>query len=214
MAKKITDNKPFPVVNNLLDKVPSLKNFRSSKKFYIMLLVAVILLLVIFKKNWFIAAIVNGSPITNLELQMKLNEQSRSQTLSQLIDEKIVEEEIRKAGIQTTKSEIDNKISELETQVGGKETLNSLLTQQGQTIDSLRQRISLQLAIAKLYEKEATVSAEEVKSFLETSKDQLQATDSAGQEKEASEILKNQKLSQIFSQKFQELKTKAKIQTF
>ncbi len=72
----------------------------------------------------------------------------------------------------------------------------------------------IQLAITKLYDKEATVSAEEVSKFIETNKDQLKATDSAGQEKEAYDNLKQQKLSQIFSQKFQQLKQKANIKIF
>ncbi len=206
--------KPFSLVNNLLDKVSSLKNFRSSKKFYIILIIAGILLLAIFKKGWFVAALVNGSPITNLELQMKLNAQFRTQTLNQVVNEKIIADEARKNNAMPLQSEIDQKIIELEKNVGGKEALDSLLAQQGQTRTGLVDQIRIQLAITKLYDKEATVSAEEVASFIEQNKSQMTATESAGQEKEAYDNLKNQKLSEIFSQKFQELKTKAKIQTF
>ncbi len=206
--------KPFSLVNNLLDKVSSLKNFRSSKKFYIILIIAGILLLAIFKKGWFVAALVNGSPITNLELQMKLNAQFRTQTLNQVVNEKIIADEARKNNAMPLQSEIDQKIIELEKNVGGKEALDSLLAQQGQTRTGLVDQIRIQLAITKLYEKEATVSAEEVTSFIEQNKSQMTATESAAQEKEAYDTLKNQKLSQIFSQKFQDLKTKAKIQIF
>lgn len=216
MAKKIveTAEKPFALVNNLLDKAPSLKNFRSSKKFYIILVIIGILLLAIFKKGWFVAAMVNGSPVTNLELQMKLNSQFRTQILNQVINEKIIADEARKNGAIPLQSEVDNKIAELEKNVGGKETLDSMLAQQGQTRDALKDQIRIQLAITKLYDKEATVSAEEVDKFIETNKGQLQSTDSAKQQQEAYDTLKNQKLSQIFSQKFQELKTAAKIQIF
>lgn len=206
--------KPFSLVNNLLDKVSSLKNFRSSKKFYIILVIAGILLLAIFKKGWFVAALVNGSPITNLELQMKLNQQFRTQTLNQVVNEKIIIDEARKNNAMPLQAEIDQKIVELEKNVGGKETLDSLLTQQGQTRTGLVDQIRIQLSITKLYDKEATVSAEEVASFVEQNKSQMTATESAAQEKEAYDTLKNQKLSEIFSQKFQELKTKSKVQTF
>lgn len=213
-SKKSDSERPFNTVNNYLDKLSSLKNFRSSKKFYIILIAIGLLLLFIYKKNWFVAATVNGSPITNLELQMKLNKQFRSQILTQLINEKIILAEAAKNNTIATEAEISNKISEIETQVGGAQALDALLTQQGQTRDSIRQQIRLQLSIEKLYVNEATVSGEEVNTFIEQNKEQLRATDSAGQQKEAEETLKNQKLSQIFSQKFQELKTKAKIQTF
>lgn len=218
MAKKVSSkiklSQPFAPVNNLLDKIYSFKNFRSSKKFYLIILLAGILLLAMYKKDWFIAATVNGAPITNLELQAKLNQQFRTQTLNQLINEKIILQEAIKMGTIPQQSEISAKITELETSVGGKEALDTLLSQQSQTRDTLREQLRVQLAVTKLYEKEATVSASEVEKFLSENKSLLRATDSAGQEKEAEETLKQQKLSQIFTQKFQELRTKANIKIF
>ncbi|MBI2338529.1 SurA N-terminal domain-containing protein [Candidatus Daviesbacteria bacterium] len=218
MAKKvpakIEANRPFNTVNNLLDKLSAYKNLRSSKIFYIVLIIAGLMLLAIYKKNWFIAATVNGSPVTNLELQIRLNKQFRTQTLNQLINEKIILGEAAKNNAVASDAEVNNKISQIETQLGGAQSLDSLLSQQGQTRESIRQQIKLQLSIEKLYANEATISAEEVSAFIEQNKEQLQATDSAGQEKEAAEAIRNQKLSQLFSQKFQELKTKAKVQTF
>lgn len=213
-ALKISAEKPFSLVNNLLDQIYSLKNFRSSKKFYIILVIAGLLLLFIYKKSWFVAATVNGSPITNLELQMRLNREFRTQTLTQLINEKIILSEAAKNNAVVSDVDISKKISEVETNVGGVAALDSLLSQQGQNRESIRQQIKLQLSIEKLYANEATVSAEEVTKFIEQNKDQLQATDSAGQQTESYNAIKNQKLTQIFSQKFQDLKNKAKIQIF
>lgn len=205
---------PFSTFNNILSKLSSYKNFRSSKKFYIIIIIAGLLLLAMYKKNWFIAATVNGMPITNLELQMRLNQQFRSQTLTQLINEKLILSEAAKNNAVASDAEISKKISEIETSVGGAQALNTLLSQQGQTRETIRQQIKLQLSIEKLYSNEATVSAEEVTKFIEQNKEQLRASDSAGQQKESYDAIKNQKLSQIFNQKFQDLKTKAKIQTF
>lgn len=217
MAKKSTQisaEKPFALTNNLLDKIYALKNFRNQKKIYIILLIAGILLLAIYKKNWFIAATINGSPVTNLELQMRLNQAFRTQTLNQLINEKIILSEAAKNNVVVSDLEIDNKISEIETSVGGAQTLDAMLTQQGQTRETIKQQIKLQLTIEKLYTNEATVSAEEVAQFIEQNKETLRATDSAGQQKESYDALKNQKLTEIFTQKFQELRQKAKIQIF
>lgn len=212
--KKIESARPFNKVNNLLEKLASLKNFRSSKKFYIIVAIAGLLILAIYKKEWFVAATVNGSPISNLELQMRLNKQFRTQTLTQMINEKIILSEATKNNALASEAEINEKISEIETQVGGTQALDGLLSQQGQTRDSIRQQIKLQLSIEKLYANEATISAEEVTKFIEQNKDLLQATDSAGQQKEALDAIKNQKITQIFSQKFQELKQKANIKIF
>lgn len=202
-------------INNFLNNFPTnLTYLKSKRSFYIILLIVGLLLLAMYKKNWFVAAIINGTPVTNLELQIKLNQQFRSQTLNQLINEKIILDEARKNNAIPTEAEIDQKIAQVETSVGGKDTLNSLLAQQGQTRSSLRDQVRVQLAITKLYENEATISAQEVDKFLETNKSQLRATDSAAQRKEAEDLLKQQKLSQIFNQKFQDLRQTAKIQIF
>lgn len=205
---------PFKPVNDLLNKFDSLKKFRSSKLFYIVLIALGLLILVVYKKNWIVAATVNGSPVSNLELQMRLNTQYKTQTLNSLINEKIILGEAAKNNVVVTAGDIDKKIAEIEANVGGAATFDGLLAQQGQTRSGIRQQIKLQATIEKLYENEATVSAEEVAQFIEQNGSQLQASDSAGQQREAESAIKNQKLSQIFSQKFQELRTKAKIQIF
>lgn len=224
MAKKTQNAKlkaqnltiiPGGKLNNLLNNFSGkIIDFKKSKKFYIVVIIAGLLLLAIYKKSWFVAATVNGVPVTNLELQMRLNQQFRSQTLNQLINEKVILGEATKNNVVVTDTDINKKITEVETSVGGAQSLDALLTQQGQTRQSIRQQIKLQLTIEKLYANEATVSAEEVTQFIEQNREQLQATDSAGQQKESYEALKNQKLSQLFSQKFQELRQKAKIQIF
>lgn len=213
MAKNST-NLPFKNVNSFLNQFSSFKKIKSSKKLWVIILIAGLVLLAVYKKGWFVAAMVNGMPITNLELQMKLNEQFRTQTLNQLVNEKIILAEAQKANAIPTNPEIDQKISELETQVGGAEMLDTLLSQQGQTRASIRGQIKLQLAITKLYEKDATVSVEEVEKFIEENSAALQATDSAAQKTEASNLLKQQKLTEVFNQKFQELRQSAKIQIF
>lgn len=206
---------PGGKLNNFLNNFPKrISDFRSSKNFYIILAIVLLLFLAIYKKNWFVAAMVNGQPITNLELQMQLNKQFRSQTLNQMVNEKVILDEARKMAALPTEAEINNKIAELEKNVGGKEVLDNLLSQQGQTRESIRTQIKIQLAITKMYEKQASVSAEEVAKFIQQNSQVLTSTDSASQEKEATETLKNQKLSQIFNQKFQDLKNKARIQLF
>lgn len=229
MAKKSQDSKekltvlPGGKLNNFLNKYSEkVINLKKSRTIYIIAIIAGLLVLGIYKKDWFIAATVNGSPVTNLELQMRLNQQFRSKTLDQLINEKIILSEAAKNNVAVTEEEINKKVSEIETSVGGADTFNALLTQQGQDRNTVKQQIRLQLTIEKLYAKEATVSAEEVKEFIEQNKqsltpdstESLSASQSAKLEQEAFNAIRNQKLTQIFSQKFQDLRQKAKIQTF
>ncbi|KKS12787.1 MAG: PpiC-type peptidyl-prolyl cis-trans isomerase [Candidatus Daviesbacteria bacterium GW2011_GWB1_41_5] len=191
-----------------------LSDFRSSKYFYLAIIIIGLALLVTYKKEWFIAATVNGAPISNFELLSRMNQQFRSQTLSQMVNEKIILDEAGKNNITILGTDVDSKIAEVEKNVGGPQVLDSMLAQQGQTRESIKNQIKIQLIIERLYANEATISAEEVDKFLEQNKDSLTATDSADQKKEAEDTLKQQKLSQIFNEKFQKLKDSAKIQIF
>lgn len=209
-----------PEVEEISQDIENSSKFKFSpksfitKKVLIILIIIGLLLLIYYKKNWFIAATVNNTPITNFELISKMNSQFREQTLNQLINEKIILNEARKNNVVVRTNDIDQKISELEQSVGGAATLNTLLTQQGQTRNSLRDQLTIQITIEKLYEKDATVSAAEVTQFVEQNKSQLKASDSAGQTEEATKILKQQKLGEVFNKKFQELKTAAVTKIF
>lgn len=185
-----------------------------NKKTILIGVVVLLLALGFYKKEWFVAATVNGSPITFLEVLGRLNEEYKPQALDQIINEKIILGEAKNKGVQVNKQEIDGKLSEIEKRFGGQESFLNLLAQQGQTRDSFKEQVLLQLIVEKLYSNEATVSSQEVDNFIKESSSILQSTDSAKQKEEAENVLKQQKLSQIFSQKFQELKQQAQIKMF
>ncbi len=192
-----------------------LSNFRANKKLMAAVVIFVIVVGLLYSKtSWFIAAIVNGSPITNFELLNKINRQYRQPVLTQLINEKIINSAIQKSGVSVSSSDIDKSLSQIELNVGGAAALDGLLSQQGQTRADLREQLKLQLSLEKMYVKEATVSAEEIADYISKNNSQMSATDSAGQAKEAEGALKQQKLQKIFAEKFQALKQSAKIQVF
>lgn len=205
-------------IDKLLKKLfsfnPSFTNFRANKRLALIALIVGLVLVVLVKKDLLIAATVNSTPITTLELFSEMNKQYRDQTLTQMINEKIILGEIRKNNIVVTEEEIDGKMAELEQSVGGPQVLDSLLAQQNQSRGILRKQLKVQLGIERLYANEATVSAQEVDAFIAENKALLESSDSAKQKEEAENILKQQKVSQIFAQKFQELKQNANIQIF
>lgn len=190
------------------------------KNLIVGLVIIAVALFVFNNKQWFIAAAVNGSPITGgslitgIELMSRLNRDFRTQTLDNMINEKIILGEAKKKNAIPTKAEIDAKITEIEKQFGGSESFNGLLAAQGQTRAGLAGQMKIQLAIEKMYSSEATVSAEEIDAFVKENKASLQATDSAGQRLEAEKALKQQKLSELFLAKFDELKKSANVKIF
>lgn len=187
---------------------------KKNKFLYLAAAIIIIALIVSYKKGLLIAATVNGAPITNLEVLQREDAQFHKQTLDQLIQEKLILGEAKKKGVVVTEKEIDAKIAEIEKQVGGAAALDSLLSQQGQTRAGVREQIRISISLEKMYASEATVSADEVSKFIEQNKEQMQSTTEADLTKEATDYLRSQKLNEIFSQKFQEIKKAATIQIF
>lgn len=196
------------------DLVSKLKTFSKDKRFYLGILILGILLLIIFKKNWIVAATVNGEPIPTFTLNHKLNSLYKERILTQIINEKILEQEARKQGITISPQQIQEKVLEAETSYGGKETFEMLLSQQGLTRDEFLNQTKLQLLVEKLFEKESSPSAEEIDKFMADNQSLPEATDAAKFKELAESSVRNNKLSQVFSEKFQELRKNAKISIF
>jgi len=212
---EIEDKKSPPETSpSLIGRISAVRNYRPRPSVYIGAAIIGLSILAVTNKSLFVAATINGSPVSNLELQSRLNTQFRQQVLNEMINEKIILDEAKSKKIIVQKSEIDNQVTELEGNMGGKDALDNILNMQGQTRGQLRDQIKIRLLAEKMYGAEATVSAEEVDQFITENKDQLQSTEPAEQIKEAREILEQQKLSQIFSTKFQELKQAAQIKVF
>lgn len=191
------------------------RRFRITRKGLVITLIIIgLLALAFYKKNWIVAATVNNAPITTLELVDRLKKQYGTQMLTQMINEKLINDEIAKNNIVVSDSELNDRIAKLEENFGGKETFDSLLAQQGQIRKDVERDLRLQIAIEKLYSSQATVSAEEVDKYIAENKETLVATVAAEQKKEAEDVLRQQKTSQIFNQKFQELKAGAKVTIF
>lgn len=187
---------------------------KTSRSTYIVIIILAILILIVLKRSWFVAASVNGAPITNLELQNALNQQHRGKVLTRLVTERIISDEARKQGVVVKNSDIDERYNSMAETFGGADVLQSMLAQDGQTVDIFKNQIKLQLMVEKMYEQEATVSAVEIQDFIAQNESQLQSTESAQQVKEVESVLKQQKISQIFNERFVDLKAAAQIKIF
>lgn len=210
VAEPIAASSPSP-----LSRIRTDSSFR--KKVLIGAIIIALAAGAFYKKDWFVAATVNGSPITNWELQSRLNKDYKNQVLQQMVNEKIVLAEARSKNALPNQQEIDARIAEIESRFGGADNFNNFLSQQDQTRSSIRDKVTLELAVEKLYSADVQISAEEIEKFIKDSPlpaGQNQSTDPAAQATEAEKSLRQQKLSQIFLEKFQELKEKANIKIF
>lgn len=186
----------------------------TTKRIAIGLLIGILVVLAVYKKGVFIAATVNGRPITTIQLISRLNQNYRNQELDNMVTERVILDEAKKKNLLPTDQEIKSRVADVEKRYGGKDAFDSLVSQQGQTRSMVEDQLKVQLAFEKLYSNEATVSDQEIDDFIKQNKAQLPATDSATQRQEATNAIKQRKLSQVSLQKLDELKKNANIKIF
>lgn len=174
-------------------------NIVISKKSLIAL--AVILVMIAFAyfyKGLFIAATVNGSPISRISVIQSLEKSSGKQALNNLITRKVIADEVRKKNITVSDEEINAGVKEIRDQVaaqGG--TLEQVLAQQGVTLDDFEKNQRIQIQVEKLLGDKIMVTDAEVSKYITENKinipkDQLTTAEAQIRNELRSEKLKNE----------------------
>lgn len=166
-----------------------------------------ILLLLAFPFRFLVVpALVNGQPIWSWNYVGKLHQQAGQQVLDQMISEALIEQEIRKQGIQVTAAEVDQQVAEINDQLGENSGgLDAVLALQGVGRDEFMRQVRLNLAMEKLVAGTIQISEEEIAQELK---------DNGGTATTAADNLRSQKLREAFGQWFDNLKAGAKIHNF
>lgn len=147
--------------------------FKNPKPLHIAIGLAVILVVaaLFFAKGIFVAATVNGSPISRLLVIQELEKQGGKQALEDIIDKKLIETELNKQKVTVNKKEVDAEIEKIKTQVasqGG--TLEMALAKQGMTEEKLREQITIQKKLEKLLADKVVVTETEIDTYIKDSK--------------------------------------------
>lgn len=182
----------------------------------IIIVVLLILAILIWKfKGFFIAATVNGQPISRFELNYQLLRRFGDQALDNIINERLILAAVRQKGIFISKDDIETRVKEIEEKLKGSVTLPEALKAQGLTADEFRRQIEIQLAINKLFDKEATVSTNEVEDYISKNSESYKtATNPAALREDVKNLLSQQKIGDLFNEWFTDIRNKAKINKF
>lgn len=189
----------------------------STRNLVILLILAGVVLVWLYFKSqpgMFLAATVNGKPILKSELNKRLTDRFGEQMLEALISEQLIVDEAQKRGISVTPEEIQAKITEIEGTLQGSMSLDESLKVQGITRGEFEKQIQIQLMIDKMFSGSASVSAEQIDQFITDQGDSLVATEPAAQRIEAEEQLRNNQLSQVFIEWFNQAKAEASVSKY
>lgn len=191
------------------------KNPNSKKSLILGLITLTVLLILYLFKGLFVAALVNGQPISRISIVRNLERRGGQDALDSLINQALIFQEAKKQNVNITSEEVNGTISEIEASLENQGGLDQALFLEGITRDDLVKQIRMQKLVEKMLAGRVNVTEAEVNEYIEINNDTLPEDKTA---EEINEIVKNQLEQQKLSSEIQiwlgDLMQKAKINYF
>jgi len=210
------DNVILETEFELADKHKTKNNSSLKKKFLLLVAFFVLGYLIFVYKGLFIAATVNGYPISRIAIIKKLEEQAGQQVLDALVNEMLITQEARKANLFVTDQEVDDEINRVKGQFKDQnQDLDAILLSQSISQKDFRQRVKVQLLFEKLVSGEIEVTAQEIDEFIKTNKSFLPTNLSEEKLKEmVNQELRSQKIADKYNSWISQAKQNSDINYF
>ena len=192
-------------------KIPT--NFLKNKKVLYPAIIILIAILLALTKSLFVAAIVNGTPISRLAVVRQLEKQGGTEALNTFIERTLIFGEAKKQGVSVSKEVIDSQLTSIEELLKGQGlTLDEALEARGQTRSELTEQIRIQKTVEAILFQKINVSEEEIAAYFEENRELLEEGATLEDVKEdIRNQLSQQKLNAEYQNWIGELKAKAKI---
>jgi hypothetical protein len=219
MAKTESKEKKQQKQSSPLKKLPEFKQSLTpvlNTPTIIALVVIILVGLAYIFRGTYLAALVNGQPISRIKIMREAEKAQGRQILEQVVLEELVKQKAREEGIQISQELVDSQLDEIKKNVSDQgQDFEQLLSLQGMTEEELRYQIRLQLMIEQLVNVDASVSQEEIDQYLEENKDFLpeEATEEELQQM-AQQQLQSQKQNEQYQEWIQKLQDDANINYF
>lgn len=200
-AKRTVSKKPPRDINSDIRPSFTIQNTAIAslnKKYIIAAIVVIIILAILYAaRSLFIAAIVNGHPISRLSVVNQLETQGGKQALDGLITQTLIEDEASKRNINVSQADVNKQIASIQQNIESQgSSLDAALAQQGMTKNDLNEQVKLQLLLNKMIGT-PSVTSKEIDAYISQNKAQLP-------QNESDATLRNQVKQQIIQQKQQQ----------
>ena len=192
-------------------KIPQLP--LTNKKFLIVAGVFLFLIFLFLAKSLFVAAIVNGTPISRLAVVRQLEKQGGTEALNTFIERTLIFGEAKKQGVSVSKEVIDSQLTSIEELLKGQGlTLDEALEARGQTRSELTEQIRIQQTVEAILAQKINITEEDITNYFEENRELLDEGATLEDVKEdIRDQLSQQKLNAEYQTWIGELKAKAKI---
>jgi foldase protein PrsA len=188
------------------------------KKSYVLLVIIIVALAVFlyYYRGLFVAAVVNGQPISRLSVVHETEKQSGKQALTTLVRNALIEQEAKKQNVTVSDKEIDDEIKKVEASLSKQgQKIDQVLAMQGMSRQDLRKLIRLDKLVGKMVGKDIKISDKQVNDYIDKNKDQLPQNQSESQLKATvKDQLKQQELNQKVQSWLTTLQKNSKVNYF
>ena len=172
--------------------------------------------LAFLSRGLFVAALVNGAPISRLELIKQLEKQDGKKTLSDIIVRKLIEQEAQKKKVVVSAAELESEIKKIEANVASQgQKFDDLLVMQGFTKADLLERIKTQKLLERMVATNVAIEEQEISDYVEQNRMSFpEGTTEEDMKTQAKEALTQQKTDEKIQSFVEDLQKKAKITYF
>jgi len=166
-------------------------------------------------KGLFIAATVNGTPISRRAVVKELESVSGKSALDSMITQKLINDEALKKGVTVTNEEVDAELKNVEAQVKAQGmTLDQALSAQGMTLNILKKQITTQKKLEKILGDQIQVTDDQITQYIKDNKVTIPKGQEATYKEQIKSQIKQQSLSTAANELVTSLKAQAKINYF
>lgn len=191
------------------------KKMLTVKRIVIAVIIIIVLVGAYYAKSLVVAATVNGSIISRLEVVQSLEKQDGKAALTSMINERLINMEAANRKITVTDDEVNVELTKIETQLTAQgTTLDAALAEQSLTRDDISKRIKTQKELEKMLADKIAVTDAEVQKYITDNKVTLTKGKEAEEKTSISDQLKSTKLNTEAQAFVTDLNTKATIKHF
>lgn len=184
------------------------------KRSYALALLAVIALIVLLYllRNLFVAAVVNGQPVSRFSVITELERQGGKQTLESIVTKTLITQEANKRNITVSQKDVDDEMKNIQSNLEKQgQKLDQVLALQGMTRQQLEEQIRLQKMIEKMVGS-VNVSEKEIDDYITSNQDSLPTDqDQKTMRNNIKQNLRRQKLNTKAQAFLENLRKNAKI---
>ncbi|OGZ46677.1 MAG: hypothetical protein A3J54_01635 [Candidatus Ryanbacteria bacterium RIFCSPHIGHO2_02_FULL_45_13b] len=179
----------------------------------LIVIVGILLALLYMFRGMFVAALIDGTPISRFAVVRELEHQSGAQVLDTLVNQALVEKKAAEEGIMVSDEDIEQALSDIRASLSAQNmTLEDALEAENVTLEQVQKTIRFQKLAERLLEDQIRISEEEIKTYMEQNKDFLPPAGSPEEQKTmVQDMLRQQKFSSVFSAWLSAAKAEANI---